>query len=129
MSPAMRKTEEVPGIRFLQRRRPTWHVRVPMPPSLVPRLGKQSIIRSLKTRDARVARERRWDAVAAIKREVAQLAGAGAADPVPLGLEYRFELVTELDVLPRQTGSASNAAAPATAARRRSTSAAAGRTR
>src|SRR5262245_24050535 len=57
---AMRRKSRLPHNRYLQKRRQTWYVRVAVPPSLIPVIGKSHIVRSLKTRDAAVARERRW---------------------------------------------------------------------
>jgi integrase len=71
--------------RYLQRRRRTWYVRVAVPPRLVPVIGKRDIVRSLQTRDASVARERRWQAVAEIQRWLR----SQAVDPVTEGLEDR----------------------------------------
>lgn len=74
---------------YLQQRRQGWYVRVAVPPPLVGKVGKRSIIRSLQTRDVRVARDRRWAAVCEIKRELAQLRGAETWDPIKRGTQLR----------------------------------------
>lgn len=86
----MPKTQDVPDNRYLVRRRQTWYVRIAVPPRLRKAVGgKEHIVRSLKTRDAAEARYRRWEAIAQIKRELRELEGAKAWDPVKLGLEHR----------------------------------------
>jgi hypothetical protein len=91
-----RKTTEVPHNQYLQRRQRTWYVRDAVPPSLVPAGRKTHIIRSLKTRDVAVARERRWDALAEIRRWLRAQGkpeehsfGSGTVDPVAEGLNDR----------------------------------------
>lgn len=48
-------------------RRQTWYVRVRVPLDLVPAVGKTEIVKSLKTRDLREARDLRWNAIDQIK--------------------------------------------------------------
>jgi hypothetical protein len=50
-----------------------WHVRLPVPAPLVPQMGKQHILRSLRTEDAAVARSRRWPVIAQIRGELGKL--------------------------------------------------------
>jgi len=79
----------MPDNRYLHRRRQGWYVRVAIPPSLVPKIGKQHIVKSLRTRDVVEARRRRWDVIAKIKAMLAEAGGYSRADPVALGLEDR----------------------------------------
>jgi hypothetical protein len=72
--------------RYLVRKRQGWYVRIAVSPKLVPIVKKTHIVRSLKTRDLEVARERRWQAVAEIKRWLA----AQRVDPVAEGLGSRL---------------------------------------
>lgn len=61
---------DMAGNQYLQKRRQTWYVRVPIPPTLRPLYGgKECLIRSLKTRDLTEARYLRHEAVAEIQRE------------------------------------------------------------
>ncbi|ADE15030.1 integrase family protein [Nitrosococcus halophilus Nc 4] len=53
--------------RYLLRRRQTWYIRIRVPDSLYPVIGKKHITRSLKTRDIHEARARRWSVVKEIK--------------------------------------------------------------
>ena len=52
---------------YLQRRRQTWYVRIKVPNSLYPAVGKHHIIQSLKTRDLNEAKRLRWAVVDKIK--------------------------------------------------------------
>ncbi|MEJ0049080.1 MAG: tyrosine-type recombinase/integrase [Rhodospirillales bacterium] len=63
--------------RHLTRRHQTWYVAVEVPPSLQPVLGRR-IVRSLKTRDVRVARAKRYAAVAAIQATIAEARQSGS---------------------------------------------------
>ena len=75
---------------YLQKRRQGWYFRLAVLPSLVPAIGKTHIVRSLKTRDPKVARERRWEYLAEARRLFAECGGPwGRVDPVDLGLEVR----------------------------------------
>ena len=56
--------------RWMQRRREGWYVIVEAPAALRERLGKRRFVRSLQTRDAAVARARRWKELASIKGEI-----------------------------------------------------------
>jgi integrase len=85
----MKKTEDVPDNRYMIRRRQGWYVRLAVPPRLVKKLGKQHILKSLKTRDVAEARQKRWEAIAAIKRQLRELEGGSAWDPVKVGLQLR----------------------------------------
>lgn len=89
MVPVMRKTDDVPHNQYLMHKGQTWYVRVAVPPSLRAQVGKQHIVKSLKTPDASEARRRRDPAVATIKAYFHKLQGVDAWDPVELGLEYR----------------------------------------
>lgn len=89
MVPLMRKTDGVPHNQYLMQKGRTWYVRVAVPPSLRQRLGKQHVVKSLRTRDAAEARRRRDQAVAAIKGSFLSLQGADIWDPVEMGLEWR----------------------------------------
>jgi integrase len=84
-----RKTKDMPDNRFLHKRRQCWYVRVAVPPSIVAKLGKQHIVKSLKTRDVVEARHRRWAVIAEIKAMLGHAAGYSQVDPVALGLEDR----------------------------------------
>jgi hypothetical protein len=97
-----RKTTEVPQHNhYLQRRRQTWYIRVAVPPKLAPVVHKTHIVRSLKTRDVAVARERRWAALAEIKRWLSAQGSpqediwsgghwfSGTIDPVAEGIKDR----------------------------------------
>ncbi len=90
----------MPHNRYLQKRRQTWYIRIAVPPSLVPVVGKSHIVRSLKTRDAVVARERRWEELLEIRkwfreqganadRFVGDWLPARGVDPVVEGLNFR----------------------------------------
>src|SRR4051812_46051451 len=85
----MKKTEDVPDNRYMVRRRQGWYVRLAVPPRLVKKLGKQHILKSLKTRDVAEARQRRWQAIAEIKRQLQELEGGSAWNPIQAALEYR----------------------------------------
>jgi integrase len=84
-----KRTKDMPDNRYLQKRRQGWYVRRAVPPSLVPKIGKRHIVVSLRTRDAAVARRRRWEAIAKIEAKLAEAAGYSRVDPVTLGLEDR----------------------------------------
>jgi integrase len=95
---AMRRktTTEVPHNQYLQRRRQGWYLRVAVPPSLQPAVRKAHIVRSLKTRDVAVARERRWEALAEVRKWLREQGtpeghwfGPGTVDPVAEGLADR----------------------------------------
>jgi integrase len=87
----------VPDNRYLILRRRTWYVRVAVSPSVARTIGKRHIVRSLKTRDVRVARERRWAALAEIKAWIADQEGGTwlgdwlppKFDPMKLAFEHR----------------------------------------
>jgi integrase len=91
--------------RYLHRRRRGWYIRVAVPPSLVPVVGQTHKVRSLKTRDVSVARERRWQALAAIKAELAEHRGGteighwlpASFDPIQAALEHRDWLTSASD--------------------------------
>ena len=93
--------------RYIHPRRRGWYVRVAVPPSLVPVVGQTHIVRSLKTRDVKVARERRWQVLATIKAEIAEHRGGGNAnqllptefDPIHLALEHREVLTSASEEL------------------------------
>ena len=84
-----KKTDVVPDSLYLLRRGQTWYVRFPVPVRLRKRLGKAELVQSLKTRDFHEARDRRWACVEGFRKQLAELDGAAAWDPVELGLEYR----------------------------------------
>lgn len=63
--------------KYLRQRRRTWYVRVRVPPSLQNKIGKQEIVRSLKTQDIDEARQKRWAAVAEIKGYLDAMFGKG----------------------------------------------------
>ncbi|WP_119303897.1 DUF6538 domain-containing protein [Dongia deserti] len=81
------KSHEMPDNRHLQKRRQGWYVRVAVPESLWKTVGKEHIIKSLKTRDVAEARQLRWIALSDIKTQLAeaqrQLKGGG----VPRGID------------------------------------------
>ena len=58
-------------LKYLQRRRKSWYVRVRVPPSLVRVVGKENIIASLGTRDVEQAKRLRWKKLAEIKERLA----------------------------------------------------------
>jgi len=68
-----------------------------VPPSVARKIGKNHIVRSLKTRDVKVARERRWPALAEIRAFIAAQDGGEwlgnwlppKFDPLNLALEHR----------------------------------------
>ena len=64
-------------------------MRVAVAETLVPKVGKRHIVKSLKTRDVIEARQRRWAVIAEIKALLAQASGYSRMDPVTLGLEDR----------------------------------------
>lgn len=78
----------MPDNHHLVLRRRTWYVRVAVRPSLVPIIGQTHIVRSLKTRDAAIARQRRWAALAEIHAQIAEKAGK-SVDHVKMALEAR----------------------------------------
>lgn len=78
----------MPHNHYLHRRRQTWYVRLAVPPKLIKQVGKSHIVRSLKTREIEVARQRRWTVMAEIRNGLAELQGA-AADPIQQGLKDR----------------------------------------
>jgi integrase len=84
-----RRTKDMPDNRFLHKRRQCWYVRVAVPPSIVAKLGKRHIVRSLKTRDVVDARQRRWVVIAEIKAMLADAAGYSRVDALALGVEDR----------------------------------------
>jgi hypothetical protein len=94
-----RKTEGVPDSLYLLRRGKTWYVRYPVPVRLRQRLGKAELVQSLKTRDYTAARERRWSCIEAFRRQLAELEGPTAWNPVELALEYR-ERYLDADTTP-----------------------------
>ena len=65
--------------RYIERRRQTYYAVVEIPPSLRLTLGKKRLLKSLETRDLAVARDRRWEVVAALKKEI-EVARAGHTD-------------------------------------------------
>jgi integrase len=70
---AMPRKRDLPHNAYLLRRGRTWFVRKAIPPRLRAAIGKQEIVRSLRTHDVVEARERRWEALAAIQRELTKL--------------------------------------------------------
>jgi integrase len=81
--------------RYLQLRRQTWFVVVEVPPSLRAKLGRR-IKRTLRTRDANLARARRWQAVADIQAQFEAARRGVQGDPQRLeALELRRVLVEE----------------------------------
>jgi integrase len=93
----MGEPKSVPDNRHLQLRGRTWYVRVAVPPSLVRKAGRASILKSLQTRDVAEARSRRWPMVAKIKAELDELKGAKAWCPVALGLKWRAAIASSDD--------------------------------
>jgi hypothetical protein len=93
----MGKPKSVPENRYLQLRGQTWYVRVAVPPSLVRKAGRASVIKSLQTRDVAEARSRRWAMVAKIKAELDELKGAKTWCPVELGLKWRARIAAADD--------------------------------
>jgi hypothetical protein len=82
------RLKQVPDNRYLVLRRRTWYVRVAVRPSLVSIIGQTHIVRSLKTRDVAVARQRRWPAIAEIHALVTEKAGK-SVEPVKVALGDR----------------------------------------
>jgi integrase len=81
--------------RYLVLRRQTWSVVVEVPPSLQAKLGRR-IRRSLKTRDINVARAKRWQAVADIRKQIEDARRVVVGDPLHLeAMAYRAALVDE----------------------------------
>ncbi|WP_406853788.1 DUF6538 domain-containing protein [Alsobacter sp. KACC 23698] len=82
--------------RYIERRRLTYYAVVEVPPSLREKVGKKRLIRSLETRDLAVARDRRWQVVAELKREIEDArkgpSEAHGAHPTP---RQRREPLTE----------------------------------
>ena len=108
MAHAMRRKSRLPHNRYLQKRRQTWYIRIAVPPRLIPVIGKNHIVRSLKTRDAAVARERRWEVLLEIRRWFQEQQEKGGRfirdwlpesrfDPVVEGLNYRDAWVSADD--------------------------------
>ena len=96
----MRQTDTVPDSLYLLRRGKTWYVRYPVPTRLRATIGKQELVQSLRTKDFTEARERRWAAIEAFRRQLHEADGAAAWDPVKLGLEHRqryLQASTELE--------------------------------
>jgi hypothetical protein len=75
-----KRTKDMPDNRYIHKRRQGWYVRRAVPPSLVSKIGKQHIVVSLRTRDAVVARSRRWEAIAKIEALLAEAAGYSRVD-------------------------------------------------
>ena len=56
--------------RYLVLRRQTYYVAVEVPPSVRPNLGKKRLVVSLRTRSLATAQARRWDVIAALRRQI-----------------------------------------------------------
>src|SRR5688500_11140222 len=79
----------VPNNRYLLKRRQGWYVRIAVPPALVSKLGKTHVVKTLRTRDVAVARERRWRVLDEIHELFQQTGATLHSDPVTIGLEDR----------------------------------------
>ena len=84
-----KQTDTVPDSLYLLRRGRTWYERYPVPTRLRATIGRADLVQSLRTRDFTEARERRWGAIEAFRRQLEEAEGAVAWDPVKLGLEHR----------------------------------------
>ena len=74
----------MPHSQYLERRPEGWYVSVRVPAPLVPQIGRTHFVRSLRTKDASVARERRWPAIAGIWQSWSAHLGRADAEPEPL---------------------------------------------
>ncbi|MEZ5836512.1 MAG: tyrosine-type recombinase/integrase [Geminicoccaceae bacterium] len=67
----------MPHNQYIHQRRQGWYVRVTVPPTLRPVLGKAHVIRSLKTRDVETARMRRWGVLAQVNEWFSEVRSGG----------------------------------------------------
>lgn len=93
----MGKRDDMSNKRYLLKRRQTWYIRVSIPPSQRHKFnGRDSIVRSLKTRDLEEARRRRWKAKAEIEEEITRkITGADIIEDAVSWRDSREETVQQ----------------------------------
>ena len=80
-----KQTDTVPDSLYLLRRGRTWYERYPVPTRLRATIGRADLVQSLRTRDFTEARERRWGAIEAFRRQLDEAEGADILMVKPAG--------------------------------------------